>query len=74
MYHLNTEERQRAHPKKLSKNSEIYQNLEFHHLKIVKKMIRQGIFPVFDKIFTANIFRMWGKREEFTTAEVLLPS
>ena len=43
-----------------------YQNLHFHHLKKVYKMLKLGIFPVFDKIFTANILGIWEKRTLFT--------
>ena len=43
-----------------------YQNLDFDHLKKVYKMLKLGIFPVFDKIFTANILGIWEKRILFT--------
>ena len=40
----------------------MYQNLGFDHLKTVYKMLKLGIFPIFDNIFTANVLGMWQKR------------
>ena len=62
---VSIEEWHRAHPKNCQEMPNIYQNLDrpFSHLKIVYIMLRLEIFPVFDSVFTANILRMWEKRE-----------
>ena len=40
----------------------IYQNLDFNQLKTVYNVLKLGIFPIFDDIFTANILETWKKR------------
>ena len=48
--------------KTLSKMPKIYQNLDFNQLKTVYNVLKLGIFPIFDDIFTANILETWKKR------------
>ena len=48
--------------KTLSKMPKIYQNLDFNQLKTVYNVLKLGIFPIFDDIFTANILETWEKR------------
>ena len=48
--------------KTLSKMPKIYQNLDFNQLKTVSNVLKLGIFPIFDDIFTANILETWEKR------------
>ena len=59
---MSIEERQKTikkHPKNNQKMPKNYPDLDFHHLKTFYKMLRLGIFPVFDNIFTAYILGMW---------------
>ena len=51
--HLNTAHLLKTVGVSCQKTPKNYQNLDFHHLKLVYKMLRLEIFPIFENIFTA---------------------